>query len=305
MADTAPTAPTVTGGDAPLRYPPIPADFLRVFGTNVRVDWVDESVGRFRVVVLDDPSSLPTPTPTPSEPPPAFPLPVLDIVVETPSALTIPEIPEERRCREPPSCHHGRPTVQRTVQKTTSVNIGRTFYTCAWPEGKRCGFFRWLDEMSNFSEMTFRAPLTAKDVRDETRGVDGSLQLRAWEGIQQGTEDWHRLRACRVTASNFGSVHHNNAFCTPWDLLRSLLWPTSYDSCVMRYGSVNEPQAASPFWDQGPRLTRRRPCVASANSSRRGPPIRICPCSSTSPASGSPRTARTSPAVPTSAGALC
>lgn len=64
-----------------------------------------------------------------------------------------------------------------------------------------------------------------------------------------------------ITASNFGTVHHNNTFQTPTDLLRSILWPSSMDSCAnlavlnkrnrtvkhaMRYGSVNEKVALHP-----------------------------------------------------------
>lgn len=38
------------------------------------------------------------------------------------------------------------------------------------------------------------------------------------------------------SASNFGTIHRNNRFATPTDMLRGLLWPTSFDSVAMRYG---------------------------------------------------------------------
>lgn len=47
----------------------------------------------------------------------------------------------------------------------------------------------------------------------------------------------------RGTASNFGSAHRTNNYCTPGDLLRNLLWPSNTDSVAMRYGSINEKAA--------------------------------------------------------------
>lgn len=55
------------------------------------------------------------------------------------------------------------------------------------------------------------------------------------------------MRACRITASNFGSVHRTNSFSGPNDLLRQILWPQSYDSVPMRYGSLNEAVALARF----------------------------------------------------------
>lgn len=167
-------------------------------------------------------------------------MPAAEFVIETPSPLDVPTIDPDKRCPDPPVCLHGRPAVARTVHRRDSVNIGRTFFTCAWPEGRRCGFFRWRDELDQFSVTTFRPLLAAHDVRRQTETVDPELQLQAWHGLSQGTDAWHQLRACRLTASNFGTVNRNNKFASPADMLRSLLWPTSYDSVAMRYGSVNE-----------------------------------------------------------------
>ena len=101
--------------------------------------------------------------------------------------------------------------------------------------------------MEQFSLLRLRAPLTTEDVKRETREVDPADQLNAWCGVQQGTTRWHELRACRVTASNFGSVHRTNTYCSPADLLRNILWPSSMDSVAMRYGSLNEKGALFRF----------------------------------------------------------
>ena len=101
--------------------------------------------------------------------------------------------------------------------------------------------------MEQFSLLRLRAPLTTEDVKRETREVDPADQLNAWCGVQQGTTRWHELRACRVTASNFGSVHRTNTYCSPADLLRNILWPSSMDSVAMRYGSLNEKGAFFRF----------------------------------------------------------
>ncbi len=48
------------------------------------------------------------------------------------------------------------------------------------------------------------------------------------------------MRQRRVTASNFGSVNNTNSYSGPNDLLRQILWPQSFDSVAMRYGSLNQ-----------------------------------------------------------------
>jgi hypothetical protein len=70
--------------------------------------------------------------------------------------------------------------------------------------------------------------MTAEEVIKATQAVDPAEQLEAWGVVsrlwpvaghggrsQQGTERWHKLRACRVTASNFGSAHCTNGRRTP------------------------------------------------------------------------------------------
>ena len=148
--------------------------------------------------------------------------------------------------------------------------MGRVFFTCAAARGPRCSFFRWRDERHLYSEVHLDPPaaaLTRAEVlwRTGAEAVAG-LQEDSWAGLRQGTPEWFRLRACRVTTSNFGTVHHHNAFSKPADLLRQLLWPAQYDSCAMRYGSVNEkvalvrfkewacrclPHAHLPLWPSG------------------------------------------------------
>lgn len=236
-----------------LPYPPVAPAFLELFGAGARVEWLNEPIGLFVVVVprSDAPAEAAGDTTVPAATAGWW-MPAAQVVVETPSVLEEPVIDPAQRCRDPPLCLHGRPTVARVVSRRDSVNIGRTFYACTWPEGRRCGFFRWQDELSQFSEMVPRAALTAADVRRETAAVDPVLQLSAWEGVKQGTDTWHALRACRVTASNFGSANRTNSYQTPTDLLRSLLWPMSFDSAAMRYGPARgrpvrggRPRAAS------------------------------------------------------------
>lgn len=137
-----------------------------------------------------------------------------EVVCETPSTLVVPVIDPDVRCEAPPQCLHNRPAVMRHVTRRDSPNIGRVFYTCAWPEGRRCGFFRrgprmlkgrsrpcprWHDEIDQYSVITFRPPLSAQRLREETRTVDPSLQTQGWQGVAQGSEAWHSLRGCRLT----------------------------------------------------------------------------------------------------------
>lgn len=227
-----------------VKYPPIPEGFLRLFGPEARVEWQDEARGLFvvRTPLCGVGVAAPTTTTVAVRPPPI----PSDIVVETPSHLEVPSIPEDRRPADPPMCFHGRPSRTFTCRRD-GPNQGRVFYTCGWPEGRRCSFFRWQDENEQFSEVKLLPPLKSTDLQEMTRTVDPDEQMRAWSGLQQGTPEWHRLRSGRVTASNFGSAHHNNSFCTPSNLLRQLLWPHQMDSCAMRYGSVNEKTALRRF----------------------------------------------------------
>jgi hypothetical protein len=94
--------------------------------------------------------------------------------------------------------------------------------------------------------------------------VDAGLQLRAWAGVQQGTDEWHRLRACRVTsgtvsvpgvpvpaaASNFGAVHRTNTYCSPADLLRQLLWPCAHRS-LQAGVAAQHGQLRHEVWEEG------------------------------------------------------
>ena len=81
--------------------------------------------------------------------------------------------------------------------------------------------------------------------------MDPSIQLEAWSGVQQGTERWHRLRSCRITASNFGSAHRTNSYCSPSDLLRNILWPSNMDSVAMRYTQTTAVRIAA-VWTREP-----------------------------------------------------
>jgi hypothetical protein len=164
-------------------------------------------------------------------------------VVEFNTNVTIPGLPVDGKGADPPNCSHGQQAARRTVMPRDSPNFGRVYYTCCTEAGKRrCSFFRWGDELDMYSPIRPRATLTAEEVRRNTSTVDAEAQLQAWEGVQQGTDTWLRLRSCRLTASNFGSVHRTNQFSSPSDLLRDLLWPSSFDSVAMRYGPAFVPR---------------------------------------------------------------
>lgn len=231
-----------------LPYPPIAPQFLALFpGRADAVIWENPSMGIFGVLV-PGPGYNERGFPIPESPPQAAR--VRTSVVEVPSTMVIPSIPTEQQCRDPPVCMHGKPALRRTVMRKDSPNVGRHFYVCTSTVGEsggNCGFFRWSDELDQYSSVRMHTPLTAEDVKRETIGVEARDQLDAWSGVQQGSERWHRLRACRITASNFGSAHRTNTFCTPADLLRNILWPSSMDSVAMRYGSVNEKTALWRF----------------------------------------------------------
>lgn len=132
----------------------LPDDYLALFGgpQGCRVEWQDEQRGLFRLVLLrhndDDHDGAAPPNASALLVPP---VPPMDVVLETPSVLVTPTMPAASRCRDPPSCLHGRPAVHFTVQKRDSANIGRVFYVCANTDDRRCSFFRWQDEMDNFS----------------------------------------------------------------------------------------------------------------------------------------------------------
>jgi hypothetical protein len=222
-----------------LAFPPIAPKFLAMFGPTATVVWENPSQGIFGVMVRPDSQCHTDGTFVIPDHPPAPP-PTDEMIVETESVVEFPEIPVTERCLDPPLCMHGCPTARFTVHKKESPNVGRVFYVCAWNDKHRCSFFRWADDLENYSNIRMQPTLTAAEVQKETKEVRPDLQLAAWNGIKQGTEQWHRLRACRVTASNFGSVHRTNNFSTPSDLLRSLLWPTKFDSRAMQYGSLNE-----------------------------------------------------------------
>lgn len=94
--------------------------------------------------------------------------------------------------------------------KRESANQGRVFYTCGWPDGKRCSFFRWQDENHQYSEVTIRNPSSADTVNQETANVDPELQIIAWNGTQQGSDAWHRLRACRIRAECMPNTRYSS-----------------------------------------------------------------------------------------------
>lgn len=223
---------------AALPYPPIAAAFLDMFpGRAESVIWENPSLGLFGIVIPErnHPPVASFAIPDTVPPPPT----VTEMVVEVATKLSVPSIPLTDQCPDPPLCMHGKATLKRTVMRKDSPNIGRTFFVCMCTvsEGGNCGFFRWGDELNQYSSLRLRTPLTAEDVKRETKSVEASTQLEAWNGVHQGTERWLHLRACRITASNFGSVHRTNTFCSPTDLLRNILWPTNLDSVAMRYGT--------------------------------------------------------------------
>lgn len=236
-----------------LAYPPVAAAFLALFdgATEASVVWENPGLGLFGLVVPPPAAAaFVVPLAPAVAHAAAAPVSVLpETIVEVDTDLVVPVIPPEERCTAnglTPLCHHGTPSVRRTVVRATP-NHGRGYFTCASTEARRCGFFRWCEDADQFSHTRIGTPLTADEVLAETQRIDAHTQLDAWSGLRQGTPDWLRLRACRLTASNFGTVNRTNSFARPEDLLRSLLWPTSVDSVAMRYGSVNEKAALRRF----------------------------------------------------------
>ncbi len=181
-------------------FPPVCPAFLRLFGAvdTSSVIWDNPSCGTFGVVVRRSPPSPANGMEFGSFNIPSSPIPLPAIALRTlevESDLKIPEIGADRRSQEPPLCAHGRPTLRRTMSKKDSPNLGRVFYVCPFDSVRRCPFFRWADDVENFSTVQMRPIMTAADVLRETGNVDPEVQLTAWTGTDQGTEAWHRLRA--------------------------------------------------------------------------------------------------------------
>ena len=140
------------------------------------------------------------------------------------SVLQIPDILPEKQCKDPPLCPECFFSPKKSICSVTTTtnqvfvyhtsiwypscplvckretpNQGRSFYTCCWPKGRKCSFFRWRDENEQFSEIIPRSPLlTLNQVLQETESVDADLRQQAWAGLQQGTEEWMRIRSCHL-----------------------------------------------------------------------------------------------------------
>lgn len=227
-----------------LSFPPVSPKFIALFGEICNVIWENPCRGIFGIIVkpnenctvdnkdtcrLLETARIPI-VPTRGE-----------YTFDVPHILQIPPAFPQQQTGEPPKCLHGQPSVRRCVSRKDSVNIGRYFFTCPASSSSRCGFFRWADELGNYTDVQLiGTPMTTEEVMRETSHVSREMQLRAWKGVQQGSNEWHNLRRVRITASNFGSVHNTNTYSTANDLLRNILWPCKSDSVAMKYGSVNE-----------------------------------------------------------------
>ena len=124
---------------------------------------------------------------------------LLDMVVDVPTSLIIPSIPVDQQCSDPPSCFHGKATLvqgvqcfiwpsggKRTVVRRDSPNVGRTFFVCCSTQaegaGGSCGFFRWGDELEQYSSVRLKSTMTAEDVKKETKDVDPSVLVALSHG---------------------------------------------------------------------------------------------------------------------------
>ena len=96
------------------------------------------------------------------------------------------------------------------------------------------------DSKDNFEDYAraFVAPL-AVTAADVTRIA----------ALEQRTEDWHRERRKRLTASNFGTAVQHSANETPNALLKKMVWPElrRFGGPACQYGTEHEDDAESMY----------------------------------------------------------
>lgn len=82
----------------------------------------------------------------------------------------------------------------QSVQENTLLVIFNT--------DRRCNFFRWADELNQFSETRPQhTMMSIGDLLQETSSVTSTVQLAAWSHLKQGSDQWHqRGRMCACTS---------------------------------------------------------------------------------------------------------
>lgn len=80
--------------------------------------------------------------------------------------------------------------------------VGGCFYII---KKKEVGL-RWQDQNHEFSEVSLQLPITHDELVASTKEIDAVTQRKAWEGLQQGTEEWLKLRSDQLHAFIIRSV---------------------------------------------------------------------------------------------------
>lgn len=77
--------------------------------------------------------------------------------------------------------------------------------------------------------------------------IDEKEQIRLAIEVDQRSQEWHRLRANRVTASRFNSITGNNPYQDAKKCLEDMLYHTFQGNKYTQYGVKNEPVARKAF----------------------------------------------------------